>query len=695
MNRLANETSLYLLQHSHNPVNWYPWGDEAFAYAKKHDLPVLVSVGYAACHWCHVMERESFENEATAAIMNAHFVNIKVDREERADVDHFLMDALQAMSGSGGWPLNMFLTPDGKPFYGGTYFPPVEAYGRSSWQQVLLNIADAYNNRKNEIEDQADSLINFLNKTSSTGIKKNIETDTTELTALMGKTVNNLLQSADKESGGFGRAPKFPQSFAINFLMRFSHFTEKTHHFATVEHLGKAARQQALLSLDKMCYGGIYDQLGGGFCRYATDDKWLVPHFEKMLYDNALLLQTLAEAFALTGNPLYKKTIDETVNFLTGNLMHEKGGFYCALDADSEGVEGKYYVWQKAEIDNILGDNSSLFCNYYDITVQGNWEHTNILQVLQPAEQFAAANNINIHQLETFLTQCCQKLLTERNKRIPPATDDKILLSWNALLISGLANASAATGNRNYINIAINCARFLLDNLSKDETLGIMYRTWKGDKAKIDAFIDDYAFFIQALINLAEVTGETNYLLEAKKIMEQTIAAFSDEKNCFFYFTPDSNNEIPVKKTEIYDGALPSGNAVMAQNLQKLGLYFNKPLWIQRCTNMLQEVQAAAIQYPQSFGIWASLLLEKITGTVEIAVTGKDTQKMYSDFLKYYIPFRIIMVKNNDNAENANDFPLLAEKNIDETPKLYICSDFSCKQPVNSLEEAYKLVLNA
>ncbi len=695
MNRLANETSLYLLQHSHNPVDWYPWGDEAFAHAKEHNLPVLVSVGYAACHWCHVMERESFENEATAAIMNTHFVNIKVDREERADVDHFLMDALQAMSGSGGWPLNMFLTPDGKPFYGGTYFPPVEGYGRPSWPQVLLNIADAYSNRKNEIEEQADYLVNFLNKTATAGIKKNIETDTTELTALMGKTVNNLLQSADKEWGGFGRAPKFPQSFAINFLLRFSHFTEKTHHFATAEHLGKAARQQALLSLDKMCYGGIYDQLGGGFCRYATDDKWLVPHFEKMLYDNALLLQTLAEAFALTGNPLYQKKIDETVNFLTGNLRHEKGGFYCALDADSEGEEGKYYVWKKAEVDNILGEDSPLFGSYYDITAAGNWEHTNILQVLQPAEQFAAANNISVPQLETFLGQCREKLLAGRNKRIPPATDDKILLSWNALLVTGLANAAAATGNKYYADLAVNCAGFLLDNLSKNEASGLMYRTWKGGKAKIDAFIDDYAFLIQALTTLAEVTGATSYLVKAKKILEHTITSFSDEKNCFFYFTPGSNDEIPVKKTEIYDGALPSGNAVMAQNLHKLGLYFNEPLWIQRCYDMLHEIQAAAIQYPQSFGIWASLLLEKITGTVEIAITGTDTQNLHSKFLKYYIPNRIIMVKNTANAEKVDAFPLLAGKPIEETPKLYICSNFSCKQPVESVEEAYKLALNA
>lgn len=478
-NHLIHETSPYLLQHAHNPVDWYPWSEEAFAKAKEEDKPILVSIGYAACHWCHVMERESFEDEETAALMNKYFVSIKVDREERPDVDHVYMDAVQAISGGGGWPLNVFLTPDRKPFYGGTYYPPVRAFNRMSWKELLEAIRNMYIEKRNEVESQAENLVQHLVNANAFGTGKvgnqNLfeQEKATEIAA-------NILKNADTEWGGFGRPPKFPQTFSIQYLLRYYYFTGD-----------EIAVKQALLSLDKMIDGGIYDQLGGGFARYSTDEKWLAPHFEKMLYDNALLLSALSEAYQLTQQKKYAAAIEETVGFIEREMLSPEGGFYSALDADSEGVEGKFYTWQKKEVENILGEGAALFCEVYDVSEEGNWEHTNILWRPVSMKKLADRNGITEEVLEDKMKLCKDKLLNERAKRARPGLDDKILLGWNALMITACCKAYAALGNKSYLKLAQANIHFLETNFRKENNE--WHHTWKENKSKYKAFLDDYA----------------------------------------------------------------------------------------------------------------------------------------------------------------------------------------------------------
>ena len=449
-NKLISETSPYLLQHAHNPVNWYPWGEEALLRAKTEDKPILVSIGYAACHWCHVMERESFENPETAALMNQHFINIKIDREERPDLDHIYMDAVQAMTGSGGWPLNVFLTPNLKPFYGGTYFPPRPVQQRNSWSQVLEAVATAYRNKKEEVEQQAEQLVSHLAQANSFGLQSNTGASLLFSESSIADAVNNILKTADRQWGGFGRAPKFPQTFTIQFLLRASQYIPDAADVALNNN--DEALQQALVSLDKMLAGGIYDQLGGGLARYSTDAQWLAPHFEKMLYDNALLLSVLSEAYQLTQKDRYREVIAQTIGFVQREMMHPRKGFYAALDADSEGEEGKFYVWSKSEIDEILGADATLFNEYYNVSEEGNWEGKNILHVLQPVEVFAAERKTDVRHLKKILSEATGKLLAYRSKRPRPLLDDKVILGWNALMNTALSKAYAATGEESWRN---------------------------------------------------------------------------------------------------------------------------------------------------------------------------------------------------------------------------------------------------
>ena len=509
-NKLINETSPYLLQHAHNPVDWYPWGEEALSKAKAEDKPILVSIGYAACHWCHVMERESFENEATAALMNAYFINVKIDREERPDLDHIYMDAVQAMTGSGGWPLNVFLTPDAKPFFGGTYFPPIQAFNRISWSDVLKNIHSAFVNKRSEIDVQSEKLTSHLTKANSFGANTIKISDSIFNAENLQLIADKILENADTFWGGFGNAPKFPQTFSIQYLLRHYHFTKDEN-----------SLKQAELSLQKMLEGGIYDQIGGGFSRYSTDEKWLAPHFEKMLYDNALLIGVLSEAYQLTKNDLYHKAIRQTFQFITTQMLHEEGCFYSALDADSEGVEGKYYTWSKQEIVGLLGDDAEIFCLYFDVTEEGNWEHSNILWIQESISDFCKKNNIEEGVLDATLESCKNKLLETRSLRIAPSLDDKIILGWNALMIIASCKAFAATGEDFYKSLAENCVVFLENKLQNN--LGHWYHTYKNDITKIPAFLDDYSYLIQAYIHLQEITGNKNYLLKAKQIAEFVI----------------------------------------------------------------------------------------------------------------------------------------------------------------------------
>ncbi|HEX6190737.1 MAG TPA: thioredoxin domain-containing protein [Chitinophagaceae bacterium] len=691
-NHLVGETSPYLLQHAHNPVEWYPWGEEALQKARKENKPILVSIGYSACHWCHVMERESFEDEATAGIMNEHFVNIKIDREERPDLDHIYMDAVQAMTGSGGWPLNVFLTPEGKPFYGGTYFPPKNAFNRPSWQETLLGIKTAFHERRHEIDAQAENLTDHLVSSNAFGIQPAKGNDVFTADKL-DTAVSNILATGDTTWGGFGKAPKFPQTFTIQFLLR--HYNE-TAYAKNEAHAGEAvplrdrALQQALLSLDKMIEGGIYDQAGGGFARYATDTEWLIPHFEKMLYDNALLVSVLSEAFQLTGIERYREVIDETIAFVLRELSWEGKAFYAALDADSEGEEGRFYVWDYKEVKGLLEDDADVFCDYYDITPRGNWEGKNILRVKVPVEKYAESKGISQQVLREILERGKEKLMVERMVRIRPSLDDKIILGWNALMNTAVSKAYAATGKEAYRQLALDNMRFILDNLKQQSGAGAFHHTWKDGKAKFPAFLDDYAFLIQALIQLQEITGDTGWLLEAEKITQLVLTQFSDEETQLFFYTPAGQADVIVRKKEVYDSAVPSGNSVMAYNLYHLSLLFDRPEWQERSRSMVGGLEKIIIKYPGSFAVWATLFQEIIKGTNELAVTGKTPESLHKTLLAAYIPHRILMV-----AKEPSKWPLLNGKQLGDETNIWLCHNYACRLPVIAVADLIALINSA
>jgi len=672
-NKLIDETSPYLLQHAHNPVNWFPWGDEALNKAKNENKPILVSIGYSACHWCHVMERESFEDEETARLMNEHFINIKIDREERPDLDHIYMDAVQAMTGSGGWPLNVFLTPGAKPFYGGTYFPPKRAFNRPSWQEVLLGVTEAFTQRRNEIDAQAENLTEHLVQANAFGAPGENDLFTKEK---IKEAFDNIMKNADKKWGGFGKAPKFPQSLVIKYLLRFSHISEN-----------KEALEQALLSIDKMIDGGIYDQVGGGFARYSTDTEWLVPHFEKMLYDNALLLSVISEAYQITGDKRYKEVIEETIQFIQRELMHPEGGFYAALDADSEGEEGKFYVWNHEEVIDLLQNDASIFCDFFDIKPNGNWEEKNILWRQKKEKAFCEEKNISVEELQKIIQKGKKVLLKKRNERIRPQTDDKILLGWNALMNTALSKAFAATGEESYKKLAVDNMQFLLSKFLKNNTTEY-FHSWKNKMAKQPAFLDDYAFLIQALVHLQEISGDTNYLEKAKVVTERVVEDFLDPATDFFFYTNTNQTDVIVRKKEVYDGAQPSGNAVMADNLFRLGLYFDKSDWKGKSIQMISSLGNAIVRYPTSFGSWACSLLEILNGTNEIVVISEKPQHILTQVLKEYIPHKIIMAA----ADGSNSFPLLSGKGKYEGAALYLCRDYTCENPVSSISALIDLI---
>lgn len=679
-NHLIHETSPYLLQHAQNPVDWYPWGEAALQKAKDEGKPILVSIGYAACHWCHVMERESFEDKETAAIMNKHFINIKIDREERPDLDHIYMDAVQAMSGSGGWPLNVFLTPDKKPFYGGTYFPPQAVMNRLSWKDVLLSVANAFANKRPEIEAQANSLTGHLQQANAFGITitENAQWLNLEQADI---ACANLLKVADKQWGGFGKTPKFPQTFSIQYLLRY-YFVNKKHDESLAQH----ALQQALLSLDKMISGGIYDQLGGGFARYSTDKEWLAPHFEKMLYDNALLISVLCEAYQITQKRKYKIVVEETIAFVERELMHPQGGFYAALDADSEGVEGKFYVWSFEEVNEILGNDAKLFCEYYDITPQGNWEHANILRVLKPVDEVSKSYNKTVEETETILQSGKEKLFAARESRIRPALDDKIILSWNALMNTALSKAYAATGNEHYKNLVIKNMQFLLSAFSDDDDS--FRHVWKNDTAKYPAFLDDYAYLIQALLQLQMITANAFWLDKAKNICEYVIQNFS-EKDAYFYYTHQKQQDVVIRKKEVYDGATPSGNSIMAQNLYQLGILLEEPEWLHRSQQMISGVSNMIIKYPTSFANWLCTYFHMLQGTKEIVLMG-DYESALKELLTHYLPHAVLMASQNETIE----YPMLQGKIVEPPVTIYLCENYACREPVYSLKDLIKMISN-
>lgn len=677
-NNLINESSLYLRQHAHNPVDWHAWNEESLAKAKEQNKPILVSIGYAACHWCHVMERESFEDKTTADLMNEYFINIKIDREERPDLDHIYMEAVQLISGSGGWPLNVFLTPDAKPFFGGTYFPPVRAFNRMSWKEVLQSIHYNWQTNRKEIEEQAAQLIEHISKGNN--LVSVLPTGTLNFLAqpkegeeICKEISENILKQADKINGGFGKAPKFPQTFSLQYLLRYGYLANN-----------KEALEHAELSLQKMMDGGINDQLGGGLCRYSTDAKWLVPHFEKMLYDNALWLQLLAEAYQQTKNKIYAEQIKKTFSFLQREMKDADGGYYAAIDADSEGVEGKFYVWAKPEIEKVLGNDAGLYCEYYGVTDKGNWEGHNILEVTADVNSVFKKYNLTEEALNNKIEDLNNILLKDRSRRIRPATDPKILLGWNALLLKAFASCYAALQTEDFKTEAIKLAAFLESNFYREETY---FHTYTKGVSKYPAFLDDLAYWIDGLIALQEITGEAQYLIRAKEITEVVIKEFSQPEQPYFYFTAQQQTDVVVRKVELYDGATASPNATMLNNLLYLSTVFEDDNYFDRGIKMLTGVKEIVKKHPNSFAVWAAALAKLSFPVKEIIIAGTHFSKMLKEILPIFIPHKVLI-----SNSSAKTLPILSNKDFSSKSKLYVCENRTCKAPVNTLKDFITLI---
>ncbi len=689
MNRLQYESSPYLQQHAHNPVDWYAWKPEAFERARRENKPILVSIGYSTCHWCHVMERESFENPDVAAFMNEHFVNIKVDREERPDVDAIYMEACQIMTGGGGWPLNCFLTPEGKPFYAGTYFPPRPAYNRPSWLQLLQHMANAWETKRETVYEQAERLTTYLKRNDNVFLEP-LPSQLTSQPLPAQSALENIYYAMrdhfDRVEGGFGGAPKFPSSMALHFLLYYHRLADNAE-----------ALEHALFSLDKMIAGGIYDQLGGGFARYATDRAWLVPHFEKMLYDNALLVSVLVDACRLLREKddapaqqrrkRYEETIVETLEFVCREMTHPGGAFYSALDADSEGREGKFYVWDKSEVEEVLGSDAETFCTLHGVSVQGNWEGTNILWRAVEIEDYAQQHGLDAEVLRQQVYQWRQRLFERRSQRTRPGLDDKVLLSWNALMASAYAQASTALGNDEYREAAVRNVDFLLQHLTHAN--GRPLHSWKDGNAQHAAVLEDYAFLIAALLDVWHVTFEQRYLDHAQRLTEQVYTYFYDEQTNMFFYTAADQTDVILRKKDLYDNATPSGNSTMAHNLQRLSILLDRGEWREHAAQMVEKMRPTLERYPLSFERWVLAYLFQVRPRPEVAIVGPGAVQEARDLQRHFCWNAVIAA-----AEHPSDaYPLLRGKAADgHTLLYYICQNYACQRPVRTVAEALTLL---
>ncbi len=661
-NHLINETSPYLLQHAHNPVDWYPWGDEAFERAMAEDKPVLVSIGYSACHWCHVMEHESFEDEATAVIMNEHFINIKVDMEERPDVDQIYMNFVQLTTGRGGWPMNVFLTPDKRPFFGGTYFPPSPRYGMASWQQILLSIAETYRTKRDELENSANDIVGELRRMSIVeAASGGLSTD------LLDAAFSSFTRTFDTVNGGFGGAPKFPPAMSLEFLLRYHHRTGDDKALSIVT-----------FTLDKMARGGIYDQLGGGFHRYAVDAIWLVPHFEKMLYDNAQLIRVYLHAYQVTGDEFYKQIAVETLEYVRREMLDESGGFYSTQDADSEGEEGKFFVWTPEEIEAVLGqDEASEFCSYFDVTASGNFEGKSILNVK------------NAVAIEPGFETARAKLFAERENRVKPHRDEKVLTAWNGLMLAAFADAAAVLGNDKYLQVAKNNAEFIKTQLQNN---GRLLRTWKDGVSKLNGYVEDYANVADGLIVLYQVSGDIKYLNETKRLADLMITEFWDEVNGGFFFTSNDHEELIVRNKDFYDNATPSGNSVAADVLLRLAKLVGDDRYERFAITVLRLTASQMRRYPQGFGRALSAMEFHLVATKEIAVIGERGNELERNILKRYLPDAVIALAS-DPEEDATVVPFLKGREMVEgKPSAYVCENFVCQPPATTEDELNYLI---
>ncbi len=673
-NRLAGETSPYLLQHANNPVDWYPWGEEALQRAQAEDKPILLSVGYSACHWCHVMERESFENEEIAGIMNEHFISIKVDREERPDLDSIYMSAVQALTGSGGWPMTVFLTPDGKPFYGGTYFPPDDSRGMPGFPRVLMSMADTYRNRRGDVVQATQQLVSHLQHASKA--IRNLDPLTPDI---LHKAFQVLGQNYDYQDGGFGMAPKFPQPMSYEFTLRYHHLTKST---GALEMVEMAAR--------RMAAGGIYDQIGGGFHRYSTDHIWLVPHFEKMLYDNALLSRLYLHTYQATGNPLYKRIVEETLDYVLREMTDPSGGFYSTQDADSEGEEGKYFVWTPEEIEEVLGpEEGRLVSGYFGVTEAGNFEGKNILNVPQEADSFAAEAGISLEDLEAAVERAKPKLLEERYRRIPPARDEKILAAWSGMMIRSFAEAAAVLRRQDYEDAAIACASFILGEMRRD---GRLLRTYKDGRARLKGYLEDYAFLTDGLVALYEATFEHRWLDEARALAKDMIDLFWDEGERAFYDTGEDHEALVVRPRDFFDSATPCGSSVAVDVLLHLSVLAGESDYGTLGSSALRSMQQYMARAPLGMGHWLCALDFYLSTPKEIAIVGpradQGTRALLDVAHGRYLPNKVVAGHDPGLPLNGSmASPLLENKSmIDGRPTAYVCHNYACQQPVTEPE---------
>jgi uncharacterized protein YyaL (SSP411 family) len=670
-NRLADETSPYLLQHANNPVDWFPWGEEALERARSQEKPIFLSVGYAACHWCHVMERESFEDDATAALMNEHFVSIKVDREERPDVDSIYMDAVQAMTGQGGWPMSAFLTPDGSPFYAGTYFPKEPSHGMPSFRQVLTGIAQAWRDKRDEIDDQAGRVTDAIARSGlSVGSPQPLDAD------IERQALSVLRGSFDAKWGGFGGAPKFPQPMVLEFVLR------------QAIRGAAAAVEMLTITLDRMAGGGIYDQLGGGFSRYSTDATWHVPHFEKMLYDNAQLAQLYVRAWQVTRDGSYRRVAVETLDYLLREMQHPEGGFWSSQDADSEGVEGKYFSWSWPELVELIGETVATALGALP---GGNWDGTNVLWRPLTVAAVAAKSGRTAEELEAEIADARSLLFEARQSRIRPGTDDKVLTAWNALAIRALVEAGRAFDTPAYVDAAVRCAEFVLTHL-RDER-GRLLRSWRNGVASVPGFADDHASMAAACLALYETTFELRWFEEARVLADELLRLFRDEERGGFFQTGSDATPLVIRPKELYDNAVPSGNSVAADVLQRLALLTGEDVYERAAVDALRLVRDQMSRAPTGFGTALCALDLYLGPSREVAVIGDPDEEItrrlvHEVTVARFLPNVVLAVAAPDDEASRSALALLADRVASEGhATAYVCERFACKLPVTTPEE--------
>ncbi|PYS25154.1 MAG: thioredoxin domain-containing protein [Acidobacteria bacterium] len=672
-NALINETSPYLLQHAHNPVNWHAWGDEALAKAHTENKPILLSIGYSACHWCHVMEHESFENEDIAQLMNENFINIKVDREERPDLDQIYMSAVQMMTGHGGWPMTMFLTPEGVPFYGGTYFPPNDRYNMPGFPRVLLSVAEAYRSQPEQVATTASSMLGELRRVGLAEESRDLVSD-----EILDEAYRKIATNYDRAHGGFGSAPKFPPAMTLEFLL---HIYYRSRIQEALEIVTTTCRQ--------MAEGGMYDQLGGGFHRYSVDAKWLVPHFEKMLYDNALLSRLYLHVYQITKDDFARRVAEETLDYAAREMTDAHGGFYSSQDADSEGVEGKFFVWSRQELVDALGDDADLFGDYYDVTERGNFESYNILHVNDSIENVAAKNKLSVEEARAKLANAKRKLFELREQRVKPGRDEKVLTAWNGLMLTSFAEGSAIFDRSDYANVARANARFLLSNLQRN---GLLLRTYKDGEAKLNGYLEDYACLIDGLISLYEATGEIEWIENATSLSEKMIEQFWDDEAGGFFFTGNSHEQLIVRSKEWLDNATPSGNSIATLSLLRLSLLTGNDDFHRRATTVLQLMANGIRRYPSAFGLALTALDFYVSSPLEIAVVADARDERFNELRRTlwstYLPNRVVALCTADFDRAALRIPLLANRNtLNTQPTAFVCENYKCQVPAHNAEE--------